>query len=169
MRWRALPSGERAKVGVNVLFPLIRLPESWPVPFSATLAMVCLATLDLLGAVFAKEWADHGGWRALLLGAGAFLVLFWVYASSLQYAELALVTMGWVVMLQVGLVMLDRWRYGVELPAGKWVAIGVVLAAQAYLVLAPSASSADSAENADRSAALVSAVTYEVTPGDAPR
>ena len=66
-------------------------------------------------------------------------MLFWVYASSLRYAELALVTMGWVVMLQVALVLVDRWPYGVELPTGKWVAIGVVLLAQAYLVLAPSA------------------------------
>ena len=67
-------------------------------------------------------------------------MLFWVYASSLQYAELALVTMGWIVMLQVGLVVLDRVRYGVELPPGKWVAIVVLLAAQAYLLLAPSTS-----------------------------
>jgi predicted ferric reductase len=107
--------------------------------------MVCLAGLDLLGAVLAKEWAENGSVRALVLGAGAFLVLFWVYASSLRYAELALVTMGWVVMLQVGLVLIDRWRYGVELPTGKWVAIGVVLVAQAYLVLAPAAEQAGAA------------------------
>lgn len=124
------------------VFPLLRAPDAWPVPVVATVAMVCLAGLDLVGAVFAKEWAANGSVRALVLGAGAFLVLFWVYASSLRYAELALVTMGWVVMLQVGLVLVDRWRYGVELPVGKWVAIGVVLLAQAYLVLAPSASQA---------------------------
>ena len=129
-------------MSVTDVFPLLRAPEAWPVPVVATLAMVCLAGLDLVGAVFAKEWAQNGSIRALVLGAGAFLVLFWVYASSLRYAELALVTMGWVVMLQVGLVLVDRWRYGVELPAGKWVAIGVVLLAQAYLVLAPSASQA---------------------------
>ncbi len=126
-------------MGANDAFPLIRLPEAWPVPVVATIAMVCLAGLDLAGAVLAKEWADHGSVRGLVLGAAAFLVLFWVYASSLHYAELALVTMGWVVLLQVGLVLIDRWRYGVELPAGKWVAIGVVLVAQAYLVLAPGA------------------------------
>jgi hypothetical protein len=119
------------------VFPLIKAPEAWPVPVVATLAMVLLAGLDLVGALFAKEWAENGSIRALVLGAGAFVVLFWVYASSLRYAELALVTMGWVVMLQVGLVLIDRWRYGVELPAGKWVAIGVVLVAQGYLVLAP--------------------------------
>ena len=124
-------------MSVTEVFPLIKAPEAWPVPVVATIAMVCLAGLDLVGALFAKEWAENGSIRALVLGAGAFLVLFWVYASSLRYAELALVTMGWVVMLQVGLVLVDRWRYGVELPAGKWVAIMVVLVAQAYLVLAP--------------------------------
>ena len=129
-------------MSVTDVFPLIKAPEAWPVPVVATVAMVCLAGLDLVGAVLAKEWAENGSVRALVLGAGAFLVLFWVYASSLRYAELALVTMGWVVMLQVGLVLVDRWRYGVELPVGKWVAIGVVLLAQAYLVLAPSASQA---------------------------
>ena len=119
------------------VFPLIKAPEAWPVPLVATLAMVLLAGLDLVGALFAKEWAENGSVRALVLGAGAFVVLFWVYASSLKYAELALVTMGWVVLLQVGLVLIDRWVYGVELPLGKWVAIGVVLLAQGYLVLAP--------------------------------
>ena len=47
-------------------------------------------------------------------------------------------TMGWVVMLQVGLVVLDRVRYGVELPPAKWVAVVVLLTAQSYLLLAPS-------------------------------
>ena len=119
--------------------PLIKAPTSWPVPLVATLAMVALAGLDLLGAVLAKEWADNGSLRALVLGAGAFLVLFWVYASSLRYAELSLVTMGWVVMLQVGLLLIDNRVHGVSLPAGKWVAIGIVLAAQGYLLLSPSA------------------------------
>ena len=129
-------------MSVGDVFPLLKAPEAWPVPVVATIAMVCLAGLDLAGALFAKEWADHGGIRALVLGAGTFLVLFWVYASSLKYAELSIVTMGWVVMLQVGLIVIDAWRYGVELPTGKWVAVAVVLVAQAYLVLGPSVSHA---------------------------
>ena len=132
-------------MSVTDVFPLIKAPETWPVPVVATVAMLCLAALDLAGALLAKEWAENGSVRALVLGAGAFLVLFWVYASSLKYAELALVTMGWIVMLQVGLVLVDRWRYGVELPTGKWVAIGILLVAQAYLVLAPSAAPASAA------------------------
>ena len=55
-----------------------------------------------------------------------------------EYAELALVTMGWIVLLQVGLLALDRVRYGVELPTGKWVAVVVLLVAQAYLLIGPS-------------------------------
>ncbi len=48
-------------------------------------------------------------------------------------------------MLQVGLVVLDRVRYGVELDPGQRVAIVVLLAAQAYLLLAPASTSTASA------------------------
>ena len=65
-------------------------------------------------------------------------MLFWVYASALQYAELALVTMGWIVVLQVGLLLIDRFYFGVQLSAGKWVAAVVILLAQGYLLLGPS-------------------------------
>ena len=123
-------------------FPLIRLPESWPLPFVATLSMAALAALDLLGAVAAKEWAEKHSTIALGLGALSFVVLFWVYASSLQYAELAVVTMGWIVLLQVGIVVVDRLRFGATLPAGKMAAIVVILAAQGYLLLAPSTTGA---------------------------
>ena len=117
--------------------PLIRLPESWPLPVVATLAMAALAGLDLLGAYAAKEWAEQGNTLALGIGALAFLVLFWVYASSLQYAELAVVTMGWIVLLQVGIIAIDRLWFGATLPADKMAAIVVILAAQGYLLLGP--------------------------------
>ena len=118
--------------------PLIRLPESWPLPVVATICMAALAGLDLLGALAAKEWAESRSALPLGLGALAFVVLFWVYASSLQYAELAVVTMGWIVLLQVGIVLVDRLHFGATLPAGKLAAIVVILAAQGYLLLAPS-------------------------------
>ena len=90
--------------------PLLRLPASWPLPVVATLCMAALAGLDLVGAFAAKEWAEKQNTGALGLGALSFLVLFWVYASSLQYAELAVVTMGWIVLLQVGILVIDRDR-----------------------------------------------------------
>ena len=117
--------------------PLIKVPQSWPLPLVASLAMLLLAVLDLVGSIAAKEWALQRQPRALVVGVAAFLLLFWVYASALQYAELALVTLGWIVVLQVGLLLVDRVRYGVNLPLDRWVAVGVILAAQGYLLLAP--------------------------------
>ena len=117
--------------------PLLRAPESWPPWVVGACAMVLLALLDLAGALAAKEWSRSGQALPLLTGVVAFLVLFWVYASALQYAELALVTLGWIVALQVGLLVVDHVRYGVRLPTGSWVAVGVILTAQAYLLLAP--------------------------------
>ncbi|HYN67541.1 MAG TPA: hypothetical protein VES93_11685 [Ornithinibacter sp.] len=118
--------------------PLIKLPTSWPLPVVATMCMAALAGLDLIGAYAAKEWAEKQNTVALALGALAFLVLFWVYASSLQYAELAVVTMGWIVLLQVGILLIDRFYFGTTLPTGKLVAVVIILTAQGYLVLAPS-------------------------------
>lgn len=116
---------------------LVRLPGTWPVWAVALGAMVVLAVLDFLGAVAAKEWAERRGLLLLVVGLGLAVALFVVYAASLQYADLSTVTLGWVVMLQVGVVLLDRFRYGVQMPPDTWVAVGVLLAAQAYLLLAP--------------------------------
>ena len=114
--------------------PLLKAPESWPTWLVGAIAMLALAALDVAGALAAKQWAATSGVVPLLLGAAAFLVLFWVYASALQYAELALVTMGWIVVLQVGLLLIDRFHFGVHLAPGKWVAAVVILAAQGYLL-----------------------------------
>lgn len=116
---------------------MIRFPQAWPGPVVAVVAMLLLAALDLAGAWAAKEAAARRSVGMAALGAVLFLLLFWVYASSLQYAELAPVTFGWVVLLQVGVLLLDRFRYQVPLPPGAWVAVLVLLAAQAYLLLAP--------------------------------
>ena len=76
--------------------------------------------------MLAKEWAEERNhW------------LFAVYAVSLRLAELSTVTFGWIVTLQVGLLLLERIRYAVVLPSGKWVAIVAILVLQAYLILAP--------------------------------
>ena len=129
-------------MAVLEVLPLIKLPSSWPLPVVATLAMTVLAGLDLLGAVAAKEWAERQNATAALLGVLAFVVLFWVYASALQYAELAVVTMGWIVLLQVGVVIVDRVHFGNMLPADKIGALVIILVAQGYLVLAPGSASA---------------------------
>ena len=104
-------------------------------------AMLALAGLDMVGAVLAKEWTLRSQPMWFVAGLAAFALLFAGYALSLRVAELSIVTMGWIVFLQVGLLVLDTVRYGVTFPPGKWAAIGVILALQAYLVLAPNGSS----------------------------
>jgi hypothetical protein len=117
---------------------LLRAPASWPTPVVATVAMLLLGVVDLAGAYATKEAVVRRSLPWAVAGIALFLLLFYVYASSLQYAELALVTLGWVVALQVGVLLLDQFRYGNALSADKWVAVAVILAAQAYLLLASS-------------------------------
>jgi len=96
--------------------------------------MGVLAALDFVGAVLAKEYAEHHRPLTLLLGAAIFLVLFVVYSRALEYAELSIVTMGWVVLLQVGLFVFDWRRSGVALDARQIVVVIAIIALQCYLI-----------------------------------
>jgi hypothetical protein len=117
---------------------LLRAPDSWPQPVVAVVAMVILAVLDLGGAIAAKEAVERRSYALAIAGAALYLLLFWVYASSLKVAELGPVTFGWIVVLQIGVVLVDRFHYGTTMPTGKWVAVAVLVVAQAYLLLGPS-------------------------------
>ncbi|HPF81406.1 hypothetical protein [Nostocoides australiense] len=118
--------------------PMLRLPASWPLVVNATLAMTALALIDLVAAYAAKEWVAHRAPAMAGLGACAMVLLFWVYASALQYAELAVVTLGWIVLLQLGVMVLDTLKYGVDYPARTWIIVGGIMAAQGYLVITSS-------------------------------
>ncbi len=130
------PDSEAAVDLSTVMRPL-GLSPSWQLALAGLATMVILALLDFIGAVFAKEWADTRNpvWFAAALTA--FVLLFAFYAGSLKTAELSIVTIGWVVFLQVGLLLYERIRFGAELAPGKWAVIVVILLLQAYLVLAP--------------------------------
>ena len=136
---------------------LLRAPASWPTALVAAVAMLLLAVVDLGAAYATKEAVVRRSLPWAVAGVALFVLLFYVYASSLQYAELALVTLGWVVALQVGVLLLDQFRYGNALSADKWVAVAVILAAQAYLLLASSEASAS-----------VAAATCRGRPGGQP-
>src|SRR5919202_1193614 len=116
---------------------LLRAPASWPTPVVAVVAMLLLAVVDLAGAYVTKEAVVRRSPAWAAAGVLLFVLLFYVYASSLQYAELALVTLGWVVVLQVGVLVLDQLRYGAVMRADKWVAVVLILVAQGSLLLAP--------------------------------
>jgi hypothetical protein len=115
---------------------LLRAPATWPTPLIAVVAMVLLAAVDLASTYATKEAVVRRSLPWAATGAVLFVLLFYIYASSLQYAELTLVTLGWIVILQVGVVVLDRFRYGQLLGPDKWAAIGLIIGAQVYLLLA---------------------------------
>lgn len=116
------------------------MPASWNFYLLSAGAMLALASLDFIGSIFAKEWAERQHAGFYLAGLAVFGLLFAVYAASLKVAELSTVTFGWIVLLQVGIVLLDTQRYGLHLPPGKWAAIAGLLLLQAYLILAPNGS-----------------------------
>ncbi len=95
--------------------------------------MFALAAIDLAGAGLARTWAVHHSRPALVGGVIAFGILFVVYAHGLRYAELTTVTVGWVVLLQIGVIIIDL-RHGVSLPPPKILAVAAILALQTYLI-----------------------------------
>jgi hypothetical protein len=119
-------------------------------PVTLVAIMLLLAGLDLVGAIVAKEWTLGRSSWFFVFGAASFVVLFAVYAVGLRYAELSTVTFGWIVGLQVAVLIVERVRYEVQLPTGKWVAIAAILALQAYLVLAPNGAAASDESRAER-------------------
>ncbi|HEY7048251.1 MAG TPA: hypothetical protein VH373_13620 [Jatrophihabitantaceae bacterium] len=114
--------------------PLLRMPETMPRPLVAVSAMLVLAGLDVLGAVLAKRWADGGSLVVFVGGLSVFGVLFWIYGSSLRYAELVPVTFGWIAALQIGLMLIERTRAATGVPVGHWVAAGVIIGLEGYLL-----------------------------------
>jgi hypothetical protein len=103
----------------------------------AIAAMVVLAGLDLAGVVLARQWADNRSVLALVGGIAVFAALFAVFAASLDHAELATVTFGWIVILQVGVILLERFRHGVAIGPDRLGIMVAILALQAYLILVP--------------------------------
>jgi hypothetical protein len=97
--------------------------------------MVVLAALDFAGTVLAKEWTIHRAPWQLVAGAGSFVALFVVLALGLCYAEMSIIILGWIVVLQTGVILIDRSRYGTSITTGGWVAIALILVLQGYLVL----------------------------------
>jgi hypothetical protein len=81
-----------------------RLPTAAIVP----VMVVLLAGIDLVSGVVAKSWADtHSGWL-MLAGCAMYLVMFWIYGVSLRFGELSTITVGWVVLVTVGNMALDK-------------------------------------------------------------
>lgn len=117
----------------------LRLPESWPVPLVAGIALLLLTVLDLTGSAVAKEAVERRSLPLAVAGAGLFLMMFWVYASSLAVADLVVVSVGWCVLVVVGVLALNRIRYGVHLSPLQYAAVALALIALTVLQVSPPA------------------------------
>jgi hypothetical protein len=119
--------------------------------------MVLLAGLDFTGTVLAKEWTIHRAAWQLLGGGITFLALFVALVCGLRYAEMSMLSLGWIVVLQTGLIVLDRSRYGFHLSIGGWVAVAAILVLQGYLLLGGGVNAAPVDDAADQSSAASAA------------
>lgn len=133
----------------------LAIPSSWRFPLLTLGAVFALAGLDLIAAVFAKEWAQRGHTFLLAGGLISFAVLFVVYARILEVAELSVVTLGWFVVLQVMIVIVDKWIYGVSMPWPKWVAVIAIMVLQMYIILGPSNPPTATAQTTEASATSI--------------
>jgi hypothetical protein len=97
--------------------------------------MVVLAGLDCGGTILAKEWTVHRAHWQLVVGAACFVALFGVLIVGLRYAEMSILTIGWIVTLQAAIIAVDRARYGTALSTKGWLAMAAILALQAYLLI----------------------------------
>lgn len=98
-------------------------------------AVVTLAGLDLLGAYLAKEFSVKPRWIVMVAGLAAFGLLFFVYVKSLTLTDLWVVTFGWVVLLEVGVLVLDRLRFDTHIPTHKMVLAGMIVILQVGLMM----------------------------------
>ena len=120
--------------------------------------IVVLAGLDLCGAYLAKEFSIRPRWMVYAGGLVAFGLLFVIYAKSLRVTELWIVTFGWVGLLEVGVLVIDRLQFGTTIPRHKLVLAAVIVSLQVVLML-PSrhhpAPPTDTVVNDDRALASV--------------
>jgi hypothetical protein len=108
--------------------------EALPRPALAAGAMVVLAGLDIVGALLARRWAHGGSLAWFAAGVACFVLLFWVYGSSLRYADLVPVTFGWIAALQVGLLLISRVGSPNGVPLRVWLAAAAIIGLEGYLL-----------------------------------
>jgi len=96
-----------------------------------------LAAVDFLLGLVAKSWSSSSSAIMLALGLALSGLLFWIYGLSLRHGHLSSITLGWVVLLTVADLLVDRFRFGVQLSPSKWLAAAGAVVLLGYL-LAPS-------------------------------
>ena len=128
--------------------------------------MLALAALDFVGALVAQDFADRRKFSTLVVGSALSIALFVVYAVALRLANLSIVTMGWIVMLQVSLIAWDVVRNGLHLSAVQWTAITAVIVLQVFLTA--TTQGRDAGPSPYESAVVVGQTSRDMTPARSP-
>lgn len=115
----------------SVAMVSVRVPAVIIVP----VMIVVLAGIDIVGGIVAKSWALGRSPWAFAAGVVLFVLLFWVYGMSLRHGELSTITIGWVVLVTLADMGLDRFHYDVHFPLSKWLAALGAVALLAYLLI----------------------------------
>ena len=115
---------------VAVLTRLEELPAALLVPTLIAL----LAAVDFLLGLVAKSWSGSSSGPMLMLGLALSAGLFWLYGISLRHGHLSSITLGWVVVLTVADLLVDRFQFGVQLPPSKWLAAAGAVVLLGYLI-----------------------------------
>ena len=108
-----------------------RVPSAVIVP----VMVVVLAAIDIVGGVAAKSWAIGRSPWSFLTGIALFALLFWLYGLSLRHGELSTITIGWVVLVTLADMGLDRFHYDIHFPLSKWIAAFAAVGLLAYLLV----------------------------------
>jgi hypothetical protein len=118
----------------------LRLPDNWPQPVAAAVTLLLLTALDVIGTIAAKEAVERRSVMSIAyaaIGTCGFVMMWWIFASSLRLNGLVVITVGWCVLVQVAVLFLNHFTYGEELPPGKLIAVVLAIAAQVYLLVGP--------------------------------
>lgn len=118
----------------------LRFPDAWPDGAVIVVALVLLTGMDMVSSAAAREAVDGTGWVWVSAGVLANVAMWWVLASTLLRGSLTIITIGWCVAAQVGVLVLDRLRYGVQLSAPQWAAVVLIISAQVFLMTGPGSS-----------------------------
>lgn len=130
--WRGRLAGATAVAGLAAAGTLLgRLPAPVVVP----VMVIVLAAIDLASGVVAKSWVASDSVWLMAGGFAMYLVMFWLYGVTLRFGELSTITVGWVVLITVGNMALDKFHYQVAFPVSKWIAALGAVALLVYLLV----------------------------------
>ena len=125
----------RQASGVGIFSVLALSSARVPAVVIVPVMILVLAGVDIAGGIVAKSWALGRSPWMFAVGIALFALLFWVYGLSLRHGELSTITIGWVVLVTLADMGLDRFHYGVHFPTSKWIAALGAVALLAYLLI----------------------------------